>query len=105
MNNENIDLYEEICEFLEDNISKLAKLKVASRDKYKEMDQLLMNYFTAESIDDEDRMELFSEQLDECFVWLRHKERKAIVNNSELLGSKLVRDYMRVLGEPIIDEQ
>lgn len=104
MNNENIEFYEEICEFLEDNISKLVKLKVASRDKYKEMDKLLLDYLTAESIDDEVRMELFSEQLDECFVWMRHKERKAIVENTELLTNRLVRDYMRVLGEPIIGE-
>lgn len=52
---ENSDRHEDILIFLEDNISKLVKLKLASRATYKAYDQNYMNYLIAESIDDDIR--------------------------------------------------
>lgn len=59
----NSDRHEEILIFLEENISKLVKLKVASRAKYKEYDENYMNFLTAESCDDGIREELYGEWL------------------------------------------
>lgn len=82
-------LHENILEFLEDNISKLVKLKVASRPKYKEYDEHYMDFLTAESIDDEDRMELYEELTETSYKWLRHKLTKAIKENGELMENPL----------------
>ncbi len=54
--------HEEILIFLEDNISKLVRLKVASKAKYEAYDDSYMSYLTADSIDDEERVALYSEQ-------------------------------------------
>lgn len=90
-------LHENILEFLEDNISKLVKLKVASRPKYKEYDEHYMDFLTAESIDDEDRMELYEELTETSYTWLRHKLTKAIKENGELMENPLVREYLRLM--------
>ena len=80
--------------FLEDNISKLVKLKVASRAKYKEYNENFSCYLMAESIEDEDRMELYEELTEDSYAWLRHKLSKNIKENEELLDNPLVKEYM-----------
>ena len=60
MNQDFLPDHEEILMFLEDNISKLVRLKVASRAKYKEYDENFMNYITADSIEDDERIMLYS---------------------------------------------
>lgn len=89
--------HENILMFLEDNISKLVKLKVASRAKYKEYDENYMNYLTAKSIEDEDRMELYEELTENSYAWLRHKLTKNIKENEELMDSPLVKEYLRLM--------
>lgn len=89
--------HENLIEFLEDNISKLVKLKVASRAKYKEYDENYSDYLVAESIDDEDRMELYEELTENSYAWLRHKLTKAIKEDKELMENPLVREYLRLM--------
>lgn len=89
--------HENLIEFLEDNISKLVKLKVASRAKYKEYDENYSDYLVAESIDDEDRMELYEELTENSYAWLRHKLTKAIEEDKELMENLLVREYLRLM--------
>lgn len=89
--------HENLLDFLEDNISKLVKLKAASRAKYKEYDENYMNYLTAESIEDEDRMELYEELTENSYAWLRHKLTKNIKENQELMENPLVREYLRLM--------
>lgn len=93
----NTDKHEDILIFLEDNISKMDKLKVASRSKYKEYDKCYMSYLTAESLDDDDRMELYGEQTEECYAALRTKLKKAIKDNPDLLHNDLVAEYAELM--------
>lgn len=89
--------HENLLLFLEDNIYKLVKLKVASRAKYKEYDEHFMDYLTAESIEDEESMELYEELTDNAYAWLRHKLTQAIKANEELSDNPLVREYLRLM--------
>lgn len=89
--------HENLLLFLEDNISKLVKLKVASRAKYKEYDEYYIDYLTAESIEDEERMELYEELTENAYAWLRHKLTEAIKVNDELSGNPLVREYLSLM--------
>lgn len=89
--------HENLLDFLEDNISKLVKLKVASRAKYKEYDEHYMDYLTAESIEDEERMELYEDLTENAYAWLRHKLTTAIKANEELSDNPLVREYLRLM--------
>lgn len=55
MNNQFTPDHEEILIFFEENISKLVRLKVASKAKYEAYDESLIDYLTADSINDEER--------------------------------------------------
>lgn len=67
MNSNFLPDHEEILIFLEENISKLVRLKVASRAKYKEYDESFMKHLTADSIEDDERISLYSEQTFLCY--------------------------------------
>lgn len=92
------DKHEDILIFLEENISKLVKLKVASRATYKSYDDNYMNYLTAESIDDDFRMELYSKLVDECYCSMMRKLQTAINDNADLKKDKVVAEYIELMG-------
>ena len=89
--------HEDILIFLEENISKLVKLKVASRAKYKEYDEQFMNYLTADSIDDKDRTDMYREMVEMYYVAMRTKLQTAINDNPELIMNKLVAAYIKLM--------
>lgn len=89
--------HEDILMFLEDHISKLVKLKVASRAKYKEYDENFVNYLTANSIDDEYRVELYKELVEECYVQMRFKLRSTLRATPNLLENKAVAEYAELM--------
>jgi len=89
--------HEDILIFLEENISKLVKLKVASRAKYKEYDEQFMNYLTADSIDDKDRTDMYREMVEMYYVAMRTKLQTAINDNPELIMNKLVAEYIKLM--------
>lgn len=91
------DRHEDILIFLEENISKLVKLKVASRAKYKEYDECYMDYLTAESIDDDERMELYRDMLESCNTAMLGKLKTAIDENPELIKNKVVAEYVKLM--------
>ncbi|MGN1229800.1 MAG: hypothetical protein ACI4T5_09145 [Prevotella sp.] len=92
--------HEEILMFLEDNISKLVKLNVASRAKYREYDENYFDYLTADSIDDEERKCLYSELTEQSYAWLKNKLQKAILKNPGLAENPIVKEYAQLmLGE------
>lgn len=91
------DKHEDILIFLEDNISKLVKLKVASGATYKSYDDNFMSYLTAESIDDECRMEQYSTLVNECYCSMLKKLQTAIEGNAELKKDKVVAEYIRLM--------
>lgn len=83
--------------FLEDHISQLVKLKVVSRAKYKEYDQLYMDYLAAESIDDKERMELYGGMIGDCNFLMWRKMKKGIEEHPELLLQDVVREYVKLM--------
>lgn len=89
--------HEDILIFLEENISKLVKLKVASRATYKSYDENFMNYLTADSIDDDERVELYSVLVDECYNSMLRKLQNAINENEELIKNKVVAEYIKLI--------
>lgn len=97
MNNDFLPDHEEILIFLEDNISKLVRLKVASRAKYKEYDENFMNYLTADSIEDDERISLYSEETFLCYKSMALKLEDAIKSNPELKDNKTVKEYIKLM--------
>ena len=92
--------HEEILSFLEDNISKLVKLKVVSRAKYKEYDEHYFKYLTADNIDDEVRIRFYSELTEDSYEWLKNKLQKALKENPGLTENPIVKEYSQLmLGE------
>lgn len=89
--------HEEILIFLEDNISKLVRLKVASRAKYKEYDENFMNYLTADSIEDDERISFYSEQTFLSYESMLLKLEEVIKNNPELKDDKVVKEYVKLM--------
>lgn len=89
--------HEEILIFLEDNISKLVGLKVASRAKYKEYDENFMSYLTADSIEDDERISFYSEQTFLSYESMLLKLEEVIKNNPELKDDKVVKEYVKLM--------
>ena len=94
---ENSDRHEDILIFLEDNISKLVKLKLASRATYKAYDQNYMNYLIAESIDDDIRMDMYKEIVKECYLVLRKKLMDAVKVNVKLKQDPVITEYLELM--------
>lgn len=94
---ENSDRHEDILIFLEDNISKLVKLKLASRATYKAYDQNYMNYLIAESIDDDIRMDIYKEIVKECYLVLRKKLMDAVKGNVKLKQDPVITEYLELM--------
>lgn len=94
---ENSDRHEDILIFLEDNISKLVKLKLASRATYKAYDQNYMNYLIAESIDDDIRMDMYKEIVKECYLVLRKKLMDAVKGNGKLKQDPVITEYLELM--------
>lgn len=97
MNNNFLPDHEEILIFLEDNISKLVRLKVASRAKYKEYDENFMNYLTADSIEDDERISLYSDETFLCYKSMLLKLEEVIKSNPELKDNKVVKEYIKLM--------
>ena len=94
---ENSDRHEDILIVLEDNISKLVKLKLASRATYKAYDQNYMNYLIAESIDDDIRMDMYKEIVKECYLVLRKKLMDAVKGNVKLKQDPVITEYLELM--------
>jgi len=92
MPTKNID-HEEILTFLEDNMSKLVRLKVASRAKYEQYDEAYMNCLTADSIDDEERKEMYGEEVELCYQQMLNKLQKALLDDKSLLDIDVIREF------------
>lgn len=97
MNNNFLPDHEEILIFLEENISKLVRLKVASRAQYKEYDENFMSYLTADSIEDDERISLYSEQTFLCYKSMLLKLEEVIKCNQGLKDNKVVKEYVKLM--------
>ncbi len=102
MNNQFTPDHEEILIFIEENISKLVRLKVASKAKYEAYDKSLIDYLTADSINDEERISLYSEQMLESYQSMLWKLLSAIKTNPELKHNVTVKAYFKLMtGETL----
>lgn len=97
MNNNFLPDHEEILIFLEENISKLVRLKVASRAQYMEYDENFMSYLTADSIEDDERISLYSEQTFLCYKSMLLKLEEVIKCNPGLRDKKVVKEYVKLM--------
>ncbi len=97
MNNHFTPDHEEILIFLEENISKLVRLKVASRVKYKQYDESFTDYLIADSINDEERISLYSEQTLESYQSMVERLDSAIKENPELKHNVTVKAYFKLM--------
>lgn len=97
MNKNFLPDHEEILIFLKENISKLVRLKVASRAKYKEYDENFMDYITADSIEDDERISLSSEQTFLCYKSMVLKLEEVIKGNPELKNNETVKEYIKLM--------
>lgn len=88
--------HEELSEFLEEHISELVKLKVLSHAKYKEYDESIINYFTADNVDDLFRLQMYQSQMDRCVKDMTQKMDKKLKEEPELKKNKLVKDFLRL---------
>lgn len=102
MNNQFTPDHEEILIFIEENISKLVRLKVASKAKYEAYDESLIDYLTDDSINDEERISLYSEQMLESYQSMLWKLLSAIKTNPELKNDVTVKAYFKLMtGETL----
>ena len=89
---------EDLLIFLEDNISKLVKLKVASRAHYKNYDECYVNYLTAKSCDDDERMLLYGEMVEDCHAAMQRKLETTLNAQPELLTHQLVKEFVKLMN-------
>ena len=89
--------HEEILIFLEDNISKLVRLKVVSKAKYEAYDDSYMSYLTADSIDDDERVGLYSEQTQWGYQSMLEMLESAIHANPDLKHNDTVKAYFKLM--------
>ena len=89
--------HEDILIFLEENISRLVKLKVASRAKYNEYDRNYTNFLIAESCDDDIRVEMYGGMVEACYLSMRKKLESAIKENEELKQNRIIAEYMSLM--------
>ncbi len=94
---ENLDRHEDILIFLEENISKLVKLKLASRATYKAYDQNYINYLIAESSDDNIRMDMYKEIVEGYYLALRKKLMDAVKGNVKLKQDPVITEYLELM--------
>ena len=80
----------------------MVRLKVASKAKYEAYDESLMDYFTADSINDEERISLYSEQMLESYLSMLWKLLNAIKANPDLKHNVIVKAYFKLMtGETL----
>lgn len=92
------DRHEDLLIFLEENMSQLVKLKVASRAHYKNYDECYVNYLTAESCDDDERMLLYGEMVEDCHAAIQRKLETALNAQPELLTHQVVKEFVKLMN-------
>ena len=95
----NTERYENLCEFIEEHLSRLVKLKVVTRASYHAYDECLFNYITAESIDDRTRMELFKTQVLFCYESIDMKLSKQLTANPDLAEDEVIAEMLQIMGK------
>ena len=95
----NTERYENLCEFIEEHLSRLVKLKVVTRASYHAYDECLSNYLIAESIDDRVRMGLFKTQILACYDSIDSKLGKLLTANADLAEDEVIAEMLQLMGK------
>lgn len=95
----NTERYENLCEFIEEHLSRLIKLKVVTRASYHAYDECLSNYLIAESIDDRTRMGLFKTQVLFCYESIDLKLSKQLTANPDLVEDEVIAEMLQLMGK------
>lgn len=95
----NTERYENLCEFIEEHLSRLVKLKVVTRASYHAYDECLSNYLIAESVDDRARMGLFKTQVLACYDSIDSKLGKLLTANADLAEDEVIAEMLQLMGK------
>ena len=95
----NTERHENLCEFIEDHLSRLIKLKVVTRASYHAYDECLSNYLIAESIDDRTRMGLFKTQVLFCYESIDLKLSKQLTSTPDLAEDEVIAEMLQLMGK------
>lgn len=95
----NTERYENLCEFIEEHLSRLIKLKVVTRASYHAYDECLSNYLIAESIDDRTRMGLFKTQVLACYDSIDSKLGQLLTANPDLAEDEVIAEMLQLMGK------
>lgn len=95
----NTERYENLCEFIEEHLSRLVKLKVVSRASYHDYDECLSNYLIAESVDDRARVGLFKTQVLFCYESIDMKLSKQLTANPDLAEDEVIAEMLQIMGK------
>lgn len=66
----NTEPYTELALYIEENLTKLVKLKLITRDRFKQFDQLISDYILADGLGDEERVPIYAEQIEDHITTL-----------------------------------
>lgn len=95
----NTERYENLCEFIEEHLSRLIKLKVVTRASYHAYDECLYNYLIAENINDRTRMGLFKTQVQFCYESIDLKLSKQLTANPDLAEDEVIAEMLQLMGK------
>lgn len=95
----NTERYENLCEFIEEHLSRLVKLKVVSRASYHAYDECLSNYLIAESVDDRARMGIFKTQVLACYDSIDSKLGQLLTSNPSLAKDEVIAEMLQLMGK------
>ena len=92
-----------ITEIFEDSRSKISKLKLMTYPKMNEYSDNYMSYLTADSIDDQDRIEFYLEECNKSLRALVSKYKKVQSENPDIRNEKVVKEILAVLKNNGLD--
>lgn len=104
----NINAYEELSLFIEENLSKLTKLKLITRNKYEKLDQAINDYLIADNFGDNERKEMYAEEIETLYSEILDKTDKQLVADADpmvfalskkLLACSEYEDYVPLLDK------
>lgn len=91
----NTEPYTELSLFIEENLTKLVKYKLITRDRYKLFDQLISDYLLADSFGDEERKQLYAEQIEDHYSFIAEKLDKCTEEDKSLCKDPVVFGLMK----------
>lgn len=91
----NTEPYTELALYIEENLTKLVKLKLITRDRFKQFDQLISDYILADGLGDEERVPIYAEQIEDHYNYIAEKLDKRTEEENSLGSDPVVFEYSK----------